>query len=56
MGCLCQVFEMPYYIAQITATTQEKLFTFLKDSFNDPMMKAKLKFWEFICDKLNKFL
>ena len=35
---------------------QGKSFTILKDSFNDPLMKAKLKFLEFISNRLKKFL
>ena len=35
---------------------QGKSFTILKDSCNDPPMKTKLKFLEFVSNKLNKFL
>ena len=35
---------------------QGKSFTILKDSFNDAPMKAKLKFLEFVSDKINKLL
>ena len=35
---------------------QGKSFTILKDPFNDPLMKAKLKFLEIVSNKLNKFL
>ena len=35
---------------------QSKLFTILKDPFNDPLMKAKFKFLEFVSNKLKKFL
>ena len=48
MEWLCQVLEIPY--------TLGKSFTILKDSSNDPLMKAKLKFLEFVSNKLNKFL
>ena len=35
---------------------QSQSFTILKDSFYDSLMKAKLKFLEFVSNKLNKFL
>ena len=39
-----------------TRQPQGKSCNILKDSFNDPLMKAKLKFLEFVSNKLNKFL
>ena len=47
MGWLCQGFKIPY---------NGKSFTILKDSSIDPLMKTKLKFLEFVSNKLNKFL
>ena len=35
---------------------QGKSCNILKDAFNDPLMKAKLKLLEFASNKLNKFL
>ena len=35
---------------------QGKSFNILKGSFNDPLMKAKLKYLELVSNKLNKFL
>ena len=35
---------------------QGKSFTILEGSFNDPLMKAKLKYLELVSNKLNKFL
>ena len=35
---------------------QGKSFTILKNSLNDPLMKAELKFLEFVSNKSNKFL
>ena len=35
---------------------QGKSCNILKDSFNDPLMKAKLKLLEFVSNKLSKFL
>ena len=32
---------------------QGKSLIILKDSFNDPLMKAKLNFLEFVCNKLS---
>ena len=48
---------LKYFIVMFKSRQRQGIsFTILKDSFNDLLMKAKLKFLEFVSNKSNKFL